>query len=350
MGSIRTYLAKLLGSDYFVLILTVTYFSVMATIIPELASGANLKNLLTYIWPLLILVIGQTMVMIVAGIDLSQTAIMGLTSVVGAALMTQAVEPAIFQYTPLWGMVLSDSGGLLQGVQGAVVTASILMVLLGALMGTLNGLAVAFLKIPAFMVTLVTQVLFAAVAVWLTKSEKISALPDSFLNIKQPLAEQIPSLSPMLLITLSVMLILHLLLSRGVLGRNMYATGANQKSAQVSGVRVAKTLVVAYMLSGACAGIAGVLLSSWQETGSPTLGAGMLLDIVGAAVIGGVSLFGGKGKIIGAFFGVVFFVILDNTLNLLNLNSYTVMMVKGAVILLAASLDVMRGSLKGVRA
>lgn len=344
MSRLRAAVLRLLVSDYFVLVMTVVYFSLMAIHIPELRTLENASNNLTNLWPLLVLAIGQAVVLIVAGIDLSQTAIMGLASVVGGVLLTSYIEPSIFQHTPFWGILLSESGGILAEVPGGVVIASLIMVSLGALVGLINGSAVAYLKMPAFIVTLVAQALFSAVAIWLVKSEKISALPEAFLSIKE---EFVMFISPMALIGVATTLLLTVILARTVLGRHFYAVGTNPRTALVSGVPVNRTLIAAYMFSGGCAGIASVLLSAVQESGSPTLGVLMLMDVIGATVIGGVSLFGGKGKISGVLFGAVFFVILSNTLNLLNLDSFTVMIVKGLVILIAAGLDVLRNRMAG---
>lgn len=344
MPRIRAILLRLLMSDYFILILTMIYFSGMAIFIPELRTLENTSNNLTNLWPLLVLAIGQAVVLIVAGIDLSQTAIMGLASVLGGALLTNFIEPSIFQHSPLWGVILSESGGVLDGVIGSVWIASLVMVLVGAAVGIINGSAVAFLKMPAFIVTLVTQAFFSSIAIWLVKSEKISGFPDDFLAIKE---ELFTFVSPMALIGIAAMLLLSIVLSRTMLGRYLYAVGTNPRASLVSGVPVNKTLISAYMFSGICAGLAGVLLSAVQESGSPTLGILMLMDVIGATVIGGVSLFGGKGKLSGVLYGVVFFIILSNTLNLMNLDSFTVLIVKGLVIVLAAGLDVLRNRIAG---
>ncbi len=126
------------------------------------------------------------------------------------------------------------------------------------------------------------------------------------------------------------------------MGRWFYATGSNQRTSKVSGVPVARVIIMAYVLSGMFAAMGAVFYSARLGAGRPTLGATLLLDVVGATVIGGTSLFGGKGKIMWTVFGVLFFVLLDNSLNLLNLSFYWVQIVKGSVILLAATLDVLR--------
>jgi ribose/xylose/arabinose/galactoside ABC-type transport system permease subunit len=146
-----------------------------------------------------------------------------------------------------------------------------------------------------------------------------------------------------MVIALSVAVAAHILLNATVFGRWVLAIGMNRKAAEISGVPVRRVIVAVYVLSAVCAAIGALLYSTRLEAGRPTLGEGtFLLDVIGAAVIGGTSLFGGKAKIIWTFFGVLFFVLLSNTLNLMNLSSFQVDMVKGGVILGAALLDVLR--------
>jgi ribose/xylose/arabinose/galactoside ABC-type transport system permease subunit len=135
----------------------------------------------------------------------------------------------------------------------------------------------------------------------------------------------------------------HLLLSRTVFGRQVYAVGNNAKAAEISGVPVRRIVIAVFMIAGFCAAVAGMLYSARLEGGRPTIGGGsLLLDIIGATVIGGTSLAGGKGKITWTFIGVVFFVLLSNTLNYMRLSAFHIDVVKGVIILAAALLDVLR--------
>ncbi|MGL4647811.1 MAG: ABC transporter permease [Caldilineaceae bacterium] len=290
-------------------------------------------------WPLLAVAIGQTFVLILGGIDLSQTSIMAMVSVIGAVIMTSMVDPVLFTKSPLWGWALTEQGGPLGGSALAVPVAIVVMLVVGALIGWLNGSAIARLKMPPFMVTLVGMMFFSALAIYLVKSENIIYLPDSYLAIGQGQISLIPY---SFFIVGALAIGAQLLLSRTVLGRWFYASGANARAAMVSGVPVARVIIIAYMLSGVFAAIGSVFYSARLAAGRPTLGATLLLDVIGATVIGGTSLFGGKGKILWTVFGVLFFVLLDNSLNLLNLSYFWVQIVKGSVILLAATLDVLR--------
>ncbi len=346
-------------SDYFVLFLSLAYFLLLVPFLPTLSTPANLANLLSNMWPLLVVAIGQTFVLTIAGIDLSQGAVAGLTSVVGAMLLATAAPAAVLANTPIWGVLLTEQGGLLAGTAYATAIGVAAMLAVAALIGLANGAAVAFLRMPPFMVTLVTMIGVGAFAIWLTQSNNIRELPESFVALgKGQLVSvyfgeraepQIPRKQlhdlvtwPMI-IALAVAFVAHLALNRTVFGRYVFAIGINRKAAEISGVPVRRVIVTVFVISAVCAAIASVLYTARLETGRPTLGAGnFLLDVIGATVIGGTSLFGGKAKILWTFFGVLFFVLLSNTLNLMNLSAFHIDMVKGGVILLAALLDVVR--------
>jgi len=346
-------------SDYFILYMSLAYVAVLAPFLPILLAPANIVNILSNMWPLLIVAIGQTFVLAIAGIDLSQGATVAITSVVGAMLITTSVSPDVLSNAPIWGSVLTEAGGPLAGVSSGVGLAILAMVVVATLIGFLNGLAIAVLNMPAFMVTLVSMITISAFAIWITQSENIARLPESFIALgkgdivsvyfgakdeSQIARKVIYSLVtwPMV-IALTVAVVAHVLLNRTVFGRQVLAIGINRKAAEISGVPVRRVIVLVFVISAICAALASVLYSARLEAGRPTLGEGaFLLDVIGAAVIGGTSLFGGKAKILWTFFGVVFFVLLSNTLNLMNLSSFQVDMVKGGVILSAALLDVVR--------
>lgn len=326
---------RLLLSDHFILFLSLFYFFVLWLFIPRITGTRNLANLSSNMWPLLTLVIGQMFVLIVGGIDLSQTSIMAVTSVLGAMVMSSRLDPRLFEKNALWGTVLSENGGLLGGSAWALPLGISAMLLTGALIGLLNGLSVAKLKMPPFMVTLVSMFFFSGLAIYLTRSENIMYLPEGFIAIGRGSAGSF-------FVALVLAVLAWLVLSRMVLGKWLYAVGMNIRTALISGVPTNKVIILAYVFSGFCAATGSILYSARLEMGRPTLGDNLLLDIIGAAVIGGISLYGGKGKVIWAVYGVLFFTILANSLNRMNLDFYTVNIVKGCVILLAALLDVTR--------
>jgi ribose/xylose/arabinose/galactoside ABC-type transport system permease subunit len=335
---------KLLISEYFVLYLIVFYIVILYPFIPMVLHPMNIKDLLSNTWPLLAIAIGQTFVLIVAGIDLSQTSVMALTSVLGAVVMTGQADPILFEKSPLWGWALTEGGGVLSGSPAAVPVAVIVMLVTGAAVGLLNGISVAQLKMPPFIVTLVSMMFFSAVAIFLPKSENIRHLPQAFEQLGKG---QVFIFPIAMIIALSLALCAHILLSKSLYGRRLYATGINENTARISGIPTKKIIISAYVISGICAAVASILYSARLEMGRPTLGSTLLLDVVGANVIGGISLSGGKGKITWTILGVVFFIVLSNTLSLLNLSFYMIDVVKGSVILIAAILDVVRSRTKG---
>ncbi len=310
----------IVGSEYFVLFLCLAVFLAFAPFTPGFASRGNVANVLVACLPLLVLATGQTLVLITAGIDLSVTAVIGLGSVVGS-------------------LVMGGDAGWLRGSPLATPMAVAAMLGTGALVGCLNGLCIAWLRMPAFMVTLTSMMFCSGLAVWLARqavhAESIYNLPPAFLALGHP-----GGLGA-LLVALAV-LVAHLLLTRTLVGRWFYAVGHNPRASLVSGVPVAGVIVGAYVLSGLFASMASILLTARLETGSPNHGKTLLLDVIGAAVIGGTSLFGGKGRVLWSVYGVLFLTLLGNGLNLVNVSDFLITIIKGGVILIAALLDVWR--------
>lgn len=355
--NLRRLLRRLLFSEYFILYISIAYFLILAIFKPALYQPANLSNMLANAWPLFAIATGQTFVLLIGGIDLSQTSVMALTSVAGAVVMVESASATVLERSPLWGHLLSEQGGVLAGSSYAVAVGVLVMLLIGMFIGLLNGLAVARFNMPAFMVTLVSMTFFSAIAIYLTQSENIRGIPESFLDlgngdmISLYVGEKTSGITrrdilsfityPALL-SIALGIVGHIILTRTVLGRQIYAVGANRAAAAVSGVPVKRVIVLVFVISGFCAAVASILYTARLEAGRPTLGENLLMDVVGSAVIGGASLSGGKGKIHWTFMGVLFFVLLSNSLNLLNLSAFYIDMVKGGIILVAVLTDVTR--------
>ncbi len=310
-------------SEYSIFYLTILYFFALAPFTPGLASTENAANIFSNLLPLLIVALGQTVVLITGGIDLSVTSTIALSSVMGA-------------------MVMSGDQGWLGGSRWATIAGVVVMLLIGAVVGLFNGAAITIFRMPAFIVTLTTMMFASGLAIWLTKSKTIYNLPPSFNAIGKGSVFIVPYA---LVVTALLAVALHVMLSRSLAGRWLYAIGHNAKAAVVSGVPVGRTTRLAYVISGLCAAAASILYTGRMETGSPVLGQRILLDVIGAAVIGGTSLFGGRGKVIWTVCGVLFITLIDNSLNMLGLSYFFIMMVKGGVILLAALLDAWRNRL-----
>jgi ribose/xylose/arabinose/galactoside ABC-type transport system permease subunit/ABC-type sugar transport system substrate-binding protein len=288
-----------------------------------LFSTHTLHDVLLAMLPLAILVGGQMLVLVIGQIDLSMTAVMAMGSIVSASVMTRHAADI--------------------GEPGVTLTGVIACLAVGAAIGLFNGACSAILRIPSFIVTLAVMMAGGGAAVWYasTVSDTISigGLPEAFRFIGYGKAAGIPIA---LILSVGALAAIHLVLSRTVAGRWLYAIGHNAAAARICGVPVRGVTIAAFTVSGLCASLAAIIYTSRIETGLPTLGSNMLLDIVGAAVIGGVSLFGGRGSVWMALAGVAFLCVLDKSLQLLGLSLFLVLAIKGVAILIAAILDATR--------
>jgi len=324
---------RLHSPEALVLGLTLAYFLALWPFTPALATPRNLGNLVTSMVPLLIVAVGQTFVLVTGGIDLSVTSIVALTSVVGGSIMTA-------------------DGGLLAGSAAAAPAGVAAMLLLGIGLGALNGLAVTRLAMPPFLVTLTAMMFLSGLAIRFTESEAYSDLPPSIhaLATDAPFAVRLPWITATIPYSVILAALLgvfaHFTLRRTLFGRWLFAVGMNRKAARISGVPVERTTLLAYAASGLSGALASILYTGRLETASPVHGQTIFLDVIGAAVIGGTSLFGGRGTVAGTALGVLFITLIDNSLNLLGRSTFEIAMAKGAVILLAAIADAARARLR----
>jgi ribose/xylose/arabinose/galactoside ABC-type transport system permease subunit len=320
-------LRRVFSSEYVVLLLTAIYVLGMWPIVPQIVSIGTLVDVLIAMMPLLVLAIGQTFVVLIAGIDLSIASTAAIGSVVASSLMT-------------------GDGGLFAGSAFAVPAGIATFLIVGVSVGTLNGFCVARLGMPSFIVTLVSQMFLSGLAVWFTSivstSVSIGNLPLAFTVIGSGGVAGVPYA---FLLCAAVALGAHWVLRFTLLGKWLYAVGTNPQAARVSGVPVSRVVWLAFILSSFCAAVAAIIYTGRLETGTPNLGQRVFLDVIGAVVIGGVSLFGGKGKITWVIFGVLFLSVIDKGLQLLGVSLFVVFAVKGGVILAAAVLDALRNRL-----
>ncbi len=316
--------AKASGSAVGVGGLTLTGFLVALLAFGHaMASTKTVGNVLLATLPLAILVVGQTLVMLVGQIDLSMPAVMALGSVISASVMTR--------HAAHWGQAWSTASGV------------VVCLVVGIAIGLLNGACSALLRIPSFILTLAVMMSGGGAAVWYASSVSdtvsIGGLPKAFLAIGYGSVLGIPIA---LILFVGALLTVWYVLSRTLAGRWVYAVGHNIQAARISGVPVQRVILAVFTASGFCAALASIIYTSRIETGLPTLGQNMLLDIIGAAVIGGVSLFGGRGTVLMALGGVFFLSVLDKALQLLGLSLFLVLAIKGGAILIASIIDVAR--------
>lgn len=282
---------------------------VLAVTTDTFFTSANLSNVLRQNAFTAILAAGMTFVILTAGIDLSVGSVVGLAGVVCADVLAHG-----------------------HGVAAGVVTG----LLIGVAVGVFNGLTITTLRVPAFIVTLATMLIARGAAYKYTDARTISGLPAQFGAISTSVATAA--------IMGAVFASAWVLLMRTPYGRHVYATGGNRDAAWLSGVRVRVVEFSVYAISGLTAGLAGVLVASRLGAGYPRAGEFYELDAIAAVVVGGTSLFGGRGSLWGTLAGAFFIGILNNGLNLFRVSSYDQLIVKGAVLLVAASLDRWRSS------
>lgn len=282
----------------------------IAALEPRFLSAGNLASVARQTAVITIMAMGMTMVMVSGGIDLSVGSIMALAGVVGALAMVAGV-PVI--------------GGIA------------LAMLAGASLGLINGAAVASLGIPAFIVTLGAMGIYRGSVLLLTGGNAVVGLPQSFGYLAEG---NLFGLLPIpLLIVIIVAALIHFLLAQTQLGRYCYAIGSNVEAARYAGVRVARNQIVYYSILGGLTGLAGAIESARLVTGQPTSGEGYELRVIAAVVIGGGSLSGGQGSVMGTIIGALIMGVLANGANLLGISSFTQQIVIGAVIVMAVTFD-----------
>ncbi len=267
-------------------------------------STGNLSNVLRQNAFTAILAAGMSFAILTGGIDLSVGSVVGLSGVLCAD-------------------VLNRGGGLAAGIGAGL--------LVGAVVGGVNGLVVTRVGIPPFVTSLAMMLIVRGAAYKYTDARTISGLPPGFAALSQGLGPTV--------VMVAVFALTWLLLMRTPFGRHVYATGGNREAAWLAGIRVDGVLLRVYALCGTCAGLAGVLVASRLNAGYPKAGEFYELDAVTAVVVGGTSLFGGRGSIWGTLAGAFFIGILNNGLNLFHVEPYDQLIAKGLVLLAAASLD-----------
>jgi ribose/xylose/arabinose/galactoside ABC-type transport system permease subunit len=276
---------------------------------PVFITEQNILNILNQVSINAILAIGVTFVIIIGGIDLGLGSYVALTGCL-AALLAQSSE----------GILLPITVGIMAGL----------------VIGCINGLIITKGKLAAFIVTLGMMTIARGGALVISGGRPISNLSASFNHIAGGtiLGIQIP-----ILIVLVILFLSYFTLKKTVFGRYVYAVGGNAEAARASGININKIKMYVYILCGGLAGLAGIIQASRITTGQPSIGVGYELDAIAAAVIGGTSLSGGSGKIMGTIIGALIIGVINNGLDLLNVPSYFQQIIKGLIIIGALLLD-----------
>ena len=269
----------------------------------------NLINILVQTSALGVMAVGMTFVMIGGGIDLSIPANMAFSAVMGAYVMRAL------------------------GVAPGMVT----MVVVAALIGLFNGTAVAAFGMTPFVVTLATMTVVGGATVWITNSVSVAGLPNAFIDLV--LARPLGIPFPVLLLVL-IAAVATVVMSSTRFGRALYAVGLNAKAARVARVRVGRVLLSTYLASGLLAGLAAIMLTARLGSASANLATdGVVLDIVSACVVGGISIYGGSGRPVGAVLGALFIILISNSLNQMGVSFFINLVVKGIAIIAFIYLD-----------
>jgi ribose transport system permease protein len=288
---------------------------------PNFLKADNLRNVANQIVVIGILAIGMTLVIITGGIDLSVGSLIALSAVVTTLLIRNV---AAGEQAGTIGMVLCSLAGM--GVCGA--------------MGLFSGAMVTFFAIPPFIVTLGIMLVASGVAYILAGGQSIYQVPASFIWLGRGTA--FLGLPNAVVLMLALYAAAHLLMTRMALGRHLYAVGGNKEAARLSGVPVGRVLLFVYTACGALAGLGGVITASQLRSGSPTYGLMYELYVIAAVVVGGASLAGGEGKVLGTLIGAFIIAVIQNGMNLTGVESYTQKVVLGVVILGAVLLDMLK--------
>lgn len=264
----------------------------------------NLLNVLRQVSIVGILAVGMTFVILTKGIDLSVGSILGVSVVLFAGLL--------------------ETGSMATAIPLGIAAAMVL--------GLINGLGVAFAGIPPFIMTLGMLSFARGIAFIYTGGTPIPILDEGFYNLGNGYIVGIPIPT---LILFAVLIVSGLVLGKTAFGRSVYAIGSNEDAARLSGVPVKFYTALVYVISGGVAGIAGLVYASQLSVGTPIAGQTYELDAIAAVVVGGTSLFGGRGSVLGTFIGTLIIGVLANILNLMGVDPFVQQLFKGALIVVA---------------
>jgi ribose transport system permease protein len=285
---------------------------------PNFLKADNLLNITNQIAVIAILAIGMTLVIITSGIDLSVGSLIALSAVVTTLLIERVA-----------GAEAASATGMLLCCLAAVAVCG--------LVGLLSGATVTLFAIPPFIVTLGMMLVASGLAFILAAGQSIYQVPDAFVWLGR--GADLARIPNAVLLTAVLYAVAHVVMTRTALGRYIYAVGGNAEAARLSGVPVKRVLLLVYAICGALAGLGGVVMASQLKSGAPTYGQMYELYVIAAVVVGGTSLSGGEGKVLGTLIGALIIAVIQNGMNLTGVESYTQKVVLGAVILGAVLLD-----------
>lgn len=298
---------------------------------PTFLMPSNVRGIANRVSVTAILAIGMTLVIITGGIDLSVGSLIALAAVISTLLIRNGLSLGIGSFR------LHLLGGGLDAGSGVLIVSALAAIIICGLAGLFSGALVTSFRIPAFIVTLSMMLIARGLAKYLTKSESVDQIPQAFTWLGgQASLWGIPN-EVMLMLLLYALA--YVLMHHTVLGRYLYAVGGNMEAARLSGVPVFAVLLFAYAMCGLLAGLGGVVTASRHNSGSAVYGNMEELYVIAAVVVGGTSISGGEGKILGTLIGAFLIAVIENGMNLQKVPSEVQWIVLGLVILLAVLLD-----------
>lgn len=289
----------------------IAIIAIITILNPGFLAISNLMNVLRQVSINALIAFGMTFVILTGGIDLSVGSILALTGALTAGIMASGVDP---------------------------ILAMLIGLLIGAVLGAINGIIIAKGKVAPFIATLATMTIYRGLTLVYTEGRPVSGLGDSvpfqmlgkgyFLGIPVPVVTMLISFG-----------ILYFILKKTTFGRRVYAVGGNEEASILSGINTDRIKIYVYSLVGLLSALAAIILTSRLNSAQPTAGQMFELDAIAAVVLGGTSLTGGRGWIVGTLIGALIIGVLNNGLNLIGVSSFFQQVVKGAVILLAVLVD-----------
>jgi ribose/xylose/arabinose/galactoside ABC-type transport system permease subunit len=303
----------------------------MSIINPTFLDPQNVKDILVNSFEVAVIAVGMTMVIVSGNIDISVGSILGLCAVLAGRAAIDGIPLALNLLKPLG---ISESALMLVLIAFVVLFAMVA----GLLMGMLNGFLVAFARIPAIIVTLGTLSLWRGVNILYTRGEWVQNMPDEF-HFAQARFLEVPVPVWLMVITVAVA---AYWMSNSVVGREIYAVGGNSQAARLAGVNVRRMTFLVFAINGLLSGLAGYIYASRLSFVQSNAGSGLELVVITACVIGGVSILGGSGSILGAFLGTLLLGVIGTGLVFMKVSAYWVPSLQGSLILLAVLLDVWR--------
>jgi len=283
---------------------------VLSLTVENFMTWANITNLLAQVAPIAIMAAGVTFVLITGGMDISCPAVMAASSVIGVAFMT--------------------SFEVITGVH--LVLGCIILLIAGGLFGLINGTAIAKLKMVPLVVTLSMMTVATGLATVLNGARGLPTIPSSYANFFNKY-----TIIGMLIV---IPAILDFILTGTSFGRKVYYIGNKEETARISGINTDYVILIVYVICGVCAAIAGIINTSSLLTARATMGPqSQILDIISAAVIGGVAVNGGKGRVRDAVLGAFLIVGINNVMNLIGVSDYYTTLIKGSIIIFAMGIS-----------